>query len=106
MKMKSNVEFHDRWRDYPNRTCLAIHSENGLESTALANFGECSCGECDFCQSVCTPFCECTGCEENRINGFSDDTIRWVAQQPKHIRDNYPCWQQTGILGEGKEELK
>ena len=75
MKMESNVEFHVRWSNFPNRTCLAIHSENGLESTALANFVECSCGSCDYCQSVCSPFCECVGCEENRINGFSDDTI-------------------------------
>ena len=77
MKMESNVEFHDRWSNYPNRTCLAIHSENGLESTALANFGECTCGSCDYCHSTCSPECECGGCEENKLNGFYDASLNY-----------------------------
>jgi hypothetical protein len=71
MKMKSNVECWDRWEDYPNRTCLSFC---GLESTALANFDECSCGECDFCQSVCGCECDCLYCERNGINGFSEES--------------------------------
>ena len=89
VKMKSSLD-DCRFYDYPLRTCLVYDHEC---NSPISNLGECSCGSCDYCQSVCSESCECCYCEEHEINGFSKEVLIWVSKQPEHVRKNYLVWQ-------------
>ena len=60
--------------------CMKSLIEKNILITALANFGECTCGVCDFCQNTCGDECDCCGCEENKVNGFYDENLnyKWI----------------------------
>ena len=76
MKMKSSTD-DCRFYDYPLRTWLVYDHEY---NSPITNLGECSCGSCDYCQNVCGCECDCSGCEENKVNGFYDENLnyKWI----------------------------